>query len=461
MSVKGTFILPHPPLIIPEIGKGQEAGIRDTIESCHYCALRIAALRPQTIVVVSPHTTLYQDYFHISPGKQAKGDFSGFRAGKVVIEASYDTSFVETLEKHSAQQGISAGTMGERQPLLDHGTMIPLYFINQHYRDYKLVRIGLSGFDSTEHYRLGMCITETADMLNRDIVLIASGDLSHKLLAEGPYGYAEEGPAFDRQVTQAMEQGDFLKFLTFDEDFLEKAAECGLKSFQIMAGTLDKKDVDSRLLSYEGPFGVGYGAAAFIPTGDNEERAFLTRYLAAESDRRKKLRASESIQVALARNTLEQYIRTGQVPSLPADLPGELLDQKAATFVSIKKNGRLRGCIGTLMPVSDCIGEEILNNAISAGTTDPRFDPVQIDELDELEYSVDVLSLPEPIADASCLDVKKYGVIVSKGSKRGVLLPDLAGVDTVDEQIRIACQKAGIREKESVKLERFEVIRYQ
>ena len=155
-------------------------------------------------------------------------------------------------------------------------------------------------------------------------------------------------------------------------------------------------------------------------------------------------------------------MRTGKMPVIPDDLLEELRSKRAGVFVSLKMHGRLRGCIGTILPVTDSVAEEIADNAVSAGCRDPRFTPVKEEELDQLVYSVDVLGETEEIASPEELDVKEYGVIVSKGRKRGLLLPNLEGVDTVEEQISIAMQKAGIDETETgVKLERFRVIRHK
>ena len=137
-----------------------------------------------------------------------------------------------------------------------------------------------------------------------------------------------------------------------------------------------------------------------------------------------------------------------------------MLRRQAGVFVSIHKDGKLRGCIGTFLPTRDSIAQEIISNAVSAATRDPRFDPIRPEELKWLEINVDVLSTPEKISGPEELDVKKYGVIVSCGSRRGLLLPDLDGVDTVEEQVGIARRKGGIREGEPVTLERFEVVRH-
>ncbi|MHC2995158.1 MAG: AmmeMemoRadiSam system protein A [Candidatus Atribacteria bacterium] len=168
----------------------------------------------------------------------------------------------------------------------------------------------------------------------------------------------------------------------------------------------------------------------------------------------------ESAYVRLARETIENYIKNGKMISPPNDLPDEMIKQKAGVFVSIKKIGNLRGCIGTFMPTQENIAYEIIKNAISAAVDDPRFPPVTVSEFNDLTISVDVLSLPDEISDISELDPKKYGVIVSSGYKKGLLLPDLEGVDTAEEQIDIAKRKAGIYRGEEVKLYRFAVKRY-
>jgi hypothetical protein len=164
--------------------------------------------------------------------------------------------------------------------------------------------------------------------------------------------------------------------------------------------------------------------------------------------------------VQLAKKTIETYVRSKKTLSPPDDLTPEM-QQQAGTFVSLHtKDGALRGCIGTFQPTQPSVAEEVIHNAISAATRDPRFHPVQPDELDDLDISVDVLTEPETVDRISELDAKKYGVIVQSGWRRGLLLPDLEGVDTPEYQIEICRRKAGIGPKEPVKLYRFEVKRY-
>lgn len=461
MPLLGAFIVPHPPLIIPEVGKGDEKKVSETLNSYLEVARRIGALKPDTIILTSPHTIMYSDYFHISPGKSARGDFGRFGAKNVAFRIEYDEEFVEALEATAEKEGVEAGTLGEKDPSLDHGTMVPLYFIKEFLTDYKLVRIGLSGLSLPEHYRLGRCIAKTADKLGRRIVFVASGDLSHKLKEDGPYGFSEEGVRFDKEVTEAMKEGDFLRFLEFSPDFCEAAAECGLRSFIIMAGALSGQAVSSELLSYEGTFGVGYAVCEFKITGEEEHRQFDKIFTEKQRALAREKQKQEDAYVHLARLSLENYVKTGKYVKLPEDLPEEMTTKRAGVFVSLKKHGSLRGCIGTIAPVTQSIAQEILRNAVSSGTEDPRFPPVTQEELEELVYSVDVLAEPEPIKDMTFLDVRRYGVIVTSGRKRGLLLPNLEGVDTVEQQVAIAKKKAGIYDNEKISLERFEVVRHK
>lgn len=263
MGIQAAFMLPHPPLIIPEVGRGEEKKIQKTIDACRECAQMIRAYRPDTILVISPHQIMYADYFHISPGASAMGDFGAFRAPQVTIRADYDRQLVAQICEEADKCRLPAGTEGERDSRLDHGTMIPLYFVNQYWQDYRLVRIGLSGQPLLSHYKLGQCIANAITALGRNVALIASGDLSHRLKADGPYGFRKEGPEYDKRLMDIMGNADFSKLTSFPEDFCEKAGECGHRSFTMLAGALEDKNIRARRLSYEGPFGVGYGVCSY------------------------------------------------------------------------------------------------------------------------------------------------------------------------------------------------------
>ena len=461
MAILAAFMVPHPPMIVPAVGRGSEQQIQKTIDAYEQVADEIAALAPETIIITSPHAVMYADYFHISPGRGARGDFGRFWAAQVRFDEEYDRELVSELASIASEQGFPAGVMGERDKQLDHGTMVPLYFVRNKYKGAKIVRIGLSGLPLSEHYRLGQMIREAVDRTGRRVVLIASGDLSHKLQDYGPYGFAEEGPQYDARIMDVCGRAAFGELFDFDETFCDRAAECGHRSFVIMAGVFDGLAVKATQLSHEDVTGVGYGICTFYPGEKDESRHFLQQYLEGASRRLAEKRAQEDPYVQLARKSVEYYILHHRKMEMPENLPEELLTRQAGAFVSIHEHGKLRGCIGTISPVRDCVAREIIDNAVSASTRDPRFDPIRADELKWLEISVDVLGEAESISSAAELDVKRYGVIVSKGRKRGLLLPDLDGVDTVEEQISIAKSKAGIAAWDNnVELQRFEVVRH-
>ena len=460
MPIVAAYMVPHPPMIVPQIGRGSEKQITETVRAYQLVAEDIAALKPETVIISSPHTVLYADYFHISPGEEAKGDFGRFRAPEVSFHEKYDTELVNAICELADSRGFPAGTLGERDRSLDHGTMVPLYFTEQKFRNFRLVRIGLSGLSLADHYTFGQIIQQAVNSTGRKTVFIASGDLSHKLQEYGPYGFAAEGPEYDRRIMDVCSRGAFGELFDFDEAFCDRAAECGHRSFVIMAGALDGMNVEARQLSHEDVTGVGYGICTFHPAGESAGRKFLDRYRKEEADRLNEMREKEDPFVRLARLTVETYVRDGKKPEIPGWATEEMRNRRAGVFVSLHEEGKLRGCIGTILPTRACIAEEIIGNAVSASTRDPRFSPVRPDELARLEINVDVLTEPEVIGSREELDVKRYGVIVSSGHKRGLLLPDLDGVDSVDEQIAIAMRKGGITARDKITLERFEVVRH-
>ena len=464
MSILAAYAVPHPPLIIPTIGQGREGEIAATVRAYHETMRAAAEMRPDTVVIISPHATAYDDFFHISPGAGAEGNFAAFGHPEISIGIEYDEEFVRVLSSTASEQNIPAGTLGEKNPALDHGTMIPLFFLSEYLGDAptKFVRIGIAGLPAHTHALLGQAIAATAERLGRRTICIASGDLSHRLMEGGANGFAPEGAEFDELCTAFMKTGDFLSLLQIPGSFAEAAGHCGLNGLWVLAGALDRAATDAKLHSYEAPFGVGYAVASFTVTGRDAGTDYAARLVRAEDAAIAELRAAEDDYVRLARMSIEHFVRTHSFASLPSDLPQELIEKRAGAFVSIKKYGKLRGCIGTFLPAQKTLAEEIFYNAVSAAAHDGRFEPIEEHELNRLVYSVDVLSMPEPIESAAQLNPKIYGVIVKSltDNRRGLLLPDLAGIDTAEDQIAIAREKARIQPKEAIALARFTVERH-
>ena len=458
MSIVSSYMVPHPPLIVSEVGEGKESEVLDTIHSYEKIAQDIAKIKPDTIIISSPHAPLYSDYFYLSSGNRLEGSFDKFSAPEVSFSEINDVSLVEKIEELAKMDNFPAGRVKEDE--LDHGVMVPLYFIRKYLSDFKVVVVGLSFLPLIDNYKMGMIISKAVDALDRRAVFVASGDLSHKLQDYGPYGFVKEGPMYDEKIMNIMKNADFDKLINFDSVLMDKASECGHRSFLIMAGGLDMKKVIPKMFSHQDITGVGYGICSYHVNGKDNNRCFYQSYLDTLKKKIKKEEKDSSIYVKLARNTIIEYIKNHSVLEVPDNLPEELLNKQSGVFVSIHKFGSLRGCIGTFLPTTDNIASEIIRNAISAATNDYRFPPIVIDELEWLEINVDVLSEPKPVTNMNILDPKKYGVIVRNEEKSGLLLPDLDGVDTVEEQLRIAKKKAGILDSDEYEIEYFEVTRY-
>jgi AmmeMemoRadiSam system protein A/AmmeMemoRadiSam system protein B len=460
MPIIASFMLPHPPALVPEVSRVDSQTAAITVAAYEKVSEEIARLKPDTIIVSSPHAEAYADYFEISDGEVITGSFAQFGCPNVTFRCQYDYELVEKISLMAKIQHFPAGTEGNEERFLDHGTMVPLYFINKHYTSYRLIRTGLSGLPLIEHYRFGELIKKACDETDKRIVFIASGDLSHCQKEDGPYGYDPEGPEYDKRLMDVMTRGAFGELFDFSSTFLEKAQECGHRSFVIMAGALDRTAVKAKRLSHEAPFGIGYGVCEFLPIGPDSSRSFAEAYYSRVALDIRSRRGAADPYAHLAYEAIDSFVKDKEELT-GRDVPFSLTSQKAGAFVTIHEFDQLRGCIGTTVATQTNLGKEIIANAIAACSQDPRFLPIEPKEVPYLEVSVDVLSAIESVTSLAELNPHKYGIIVENNGKRGLLLPDLAGVETVDDQIAIAKKKAGIEPDEPVKLSRFTVVRHE
>lgn len=438
-NILGAYLLPHPPIILEEIGKGEEKKAKDTINGMKAVSQDIKEKSPTTIIIITPHGPLFRDSISISVEEQLRGDFARFGHDNLNFKFKNNLALAYKIIENSLKEGISIVEVDEKSSKqynidnsLDHGTLVPLYYVDKEYKSYNLIHITYGLLSPEGLFSFGKIIEKTVQSSEEDVVIIASGDLSHKLSKDGPYEYSPDGKVFDKKIIDIIRKGKLKELKLFDLNLAENAGECGLRSLMIMAGAIDGYRLETEVLSYEGPFGVGYATAKID------------------------LFEGESSYVKLAKESLESYIRTGKEISTPENISGN----KKGVFVTIKKNNLLRGCIGTIEPRRASVEIEIIKNAISAGTEDPRFQAVKESELDDLVYSVDILEEPEPISSLEELDIDKYGVIVFRGMKKSLLLPNLEGINSAEEQVDIALKKAGINPHEEYKMERFEVKRY-
>ncbi len=417
-------LCPHPPIIIPEVGRESVSEARRTVEAVRVVARSIAAEDPEVVVMAGPHGPYLRNAVAVLGGVSMRGSLAAFGAPHVQVEVTLDAATMNEVGRSVSEAGLG---FTEVKADLDHGFLVPLYFLKEAGVRAPVVLIGPGFIRPQGLYCVGR---NMAKNLTKKTAFVASGDLSHRVSRGAPAGYHPLGKEFDEAILKGL-SGDKQSLLGLDEDLVEAAGQCGLGPIAMLAGI--SGEMEFEVLSYEAPFGVGY--------------------MVAQSVR-------EHYLVGLAREALETYVREARVIS-PGKIPDEFQNSKSGAFVSIHDNEGLRGCIGTIQPTKPNLALEVVDNAISAGTRDPRFDQVRPQDLGNLKYSVDVLNEPEPVQGLGELDPKIYGVIVEKGSRRGLLLPDLDGVDTADDQVSIACRKAGISPGEKgVNLYRFRVRRY-
>lgn len=463
----GGYLFPHPPIIVEEIGRGEEKGAKNTIVGVKKLAKDIKSKKPTTIIIITPHGPVFKDALAISCEERLQGSFKKFGRKDLKFRFRNNKGLVNKIVRNSGKEGIAIAPIDKEFALdysieteIDHGTLVPLYFVNKEYEDYELIHITYGLISPLELYRFGTILQQIVLDSKEEVVFIASGDLSHRLSNEGPYSYSSDGKVFDKKIVEYLRNNDFESIASFDINLGESAGECGLRSLMIMSGFLDGFDVKTKVYSYEGPFGVGYCTAKVDIKGRDDNKKSYNKLEEKERNRLKIIRENEDEYVSIARKSLEYYIKNRKQMKIPNNLSKDLTGKRAGVFVSIKKDGKLRGCIGTIEPVQSSIAEEIVENAINAGTRDPRFPVVYEEELKDLVYSVDILKEAEEVDSIDKLDVEKYGVIVSKGFRKGLLLPNLEGITSPEEQIKIALQKAGINEKEDYTIERFEVERH-
>ena len=464
-KIIGFYVMPHPPILIPEVGRGEEEKIKNTYDACESIGREIAELKPEVIIIVTPHGTMFSDAIALSFENSIAGNLKQFGAPQVSMDFDIDMDLTQEIMGRADKcniQTISATQSSlkqyGREYELDHGSIVPLYFIESKYKSFKLVHITYGGLTPIQLYKFGKIIREAVEESYKNVVFIGSGDLSHRLKDEGPYDYSPYGEKFDKEIISLLKKGDVAGVFNIDPEIIENAGECGLRSYYIMLGVMDGYEIKGELLSYEGTFGVGYGVMKFKL--EKDDRDILAEITKQKKEKYNTRISNEDIYVRLARESLTNYLIEGNYMEVPSYATEEMINLQRGVFVSLKKFGKLRGCIGTIFPVTDSIAKEIMQNAVSAGEGDPRFGNVSVEELEDIIFSVDVLTQPK-VATKEELNPKIFGVIVKSGVKSGVLLPDLEGVDTAQQQISIVLDKAGILPNEDYSIEKFEVNRHK
>ena len=439
-----TGIAPHPPIMVPEVGRDAIEDVRASIEAMTEFTNRIKESGAETVVLISPHAPLEPDSFVAYSGPILQGEFSRFQAPDTQFQTLVDDELLTAITTSAAKDEFELTRLAE--DVLDHGTAVPLYFLLANGWKGKVVALGYSFLSNDDHLQFGACIKRAVDELGRRTAFVASGDLSHRLKPQAPAGFNPHAHKFDEEVVDAIRSNQPQRIAEIDTSLRKLAGECGYRSMLVAMGASSTLQQDCEVISYEAPFGVGYMVAQ------------LTGPVTYVSDSL----TDASVLTRIARRAVEEFVSTGVVPEPPEAAHG-ILSVRAPCFVSLKTlSGELRGCIGTIEPAKDTLAAELVANAVSAASHDPRFMPVTPEELSNLRYSVDVL-MPAEMTTFDGLDPRIYGVIVEdeSGERRGLLLPYIQGVDDAKQQVEIATRKAGIPSGARVRLSRFKVERFK
>src|SRR6266702_2454887 len=422
-------LVAHPPILLTEVGGAQSERVRATADAMRQLDGILSGVDAPLAIVVSPHSPASMTSLPVRRAAHAAGDLARFRAPQVRVEAQVDAALAAALVVDGQQAGFALTWAEETE--LDHGVVVPLHSLPRTMASKRCIFLGVSGWPLSRFIEFGGWLQMR--LLDRSAILIASGDLSHRLTPDAPYGFRPQGPLFDRLVIDALRARTWEQIEALDPDLVEEAGECGLRPLAILLGAARAANLNSEVLSYEGPFGVGYPVVAFTASA---APAILL-----------------DIQT-LGRHAIDTYLRTRQLIDPPEPIPIEL-QSPSAVFVTLRKHGELRGCVGSVRPTAATAAHELIRYAVASAVRDPRFDPVRLDEVSALTIKVQLLDMPEPVANIAELDPQVYGIIVRRGDRQALLLPDIDGIETPEQQVLAACQKAGIDRNAPLQLERF------
>ncbi len=260
--LKSAYICPHPPLLIPSVGKDYFSQVKSTARAMNELGNEIKEKEISTIIIISPHGPVQMDAMSINGSEYMQGDFSAFGGG-ISMKIENNIDLAGNIKKTAKAKEIPTEIMRENIPL-DHGIMVPLFFLKKHNPRIKIVSIAFSYLDREKHFEFGEAIYEAVESAEEKIALVASGDLSHRLTIKAPSGYSPKGKEFDELLIKLLEKNEVGEIMNLDPSLVEEAGECGLRSIIILLGALSSLKYEFEKLSYESPFGVGYLVGKFV-----------------------------------------------------------------------------------------------------------------------------------------------------------------------------------------------------
>jgi AmmeMemoRadiSam system protein A len=444
-------LMPHAPVIVPEVGGDRGGAAAASCRAMRVAAKCVVSQHPETVVLISPHSPRQPRAFGFWTDDPLQGSFAQFGARQATVSLPLDQPLIRAITAEAHARDLE--TWNIQQYPLDHGALVPLWFLVEAGWTGPTVVVSLNYPGESGLTAFGEAIAAAAHKLPRRIAGVASGDMSHRLTADAPCGFHPQAHQFDETFMRLVRNGDYREIEKITPELRELAAEDAVDSTLMAASAVNWQTAGHQVLNYEGPFGVGYGVAILFAekTGSSETET-------AKTGGGKK---DGTVLPSLARRSVATAL-AGSFEMSPAPA-GDYLGAARGVFVTIReRGGHLRGCVGTIGPVCPNLVAETWRNARLAALQDNRFPPVTDREMAGLRFEVSVLHEPEEIFSEAELDPRRYGVIVSAGDgRRGLLLPGIEEIETVNEQLSIARQKGRIDADEPVTLQRFQVDHFE
>ena len=438
-SIVFACLMPHPPIVVPGVGNGREREAELTVGSMKEVAERLVRVEPHTVVVISPHSPRRQGCFGLWGGERLTGTLRRFGCDWVRVDLPPDIEFADRLTIEARTEGVQVWHIEEGE--IDHGAVVPLYYLIEAGWRGPTVIFGLSLHGEEGVGEMGRAIASTARACGRRTALLASGDMSHRLKPDAPAGFHPEAHRFDEEFIRLVGEGSYEKTDQIDERLQSLAGEDVVDSSRVVFSAVEYDSSGGGVLSYEGPFGVGYGVAVLYEAGIEENPGRIRRKPGGDCGNRVECE-DETILPRLAREAVEREISGGGDSTNPVFSP--FLLQKKGVFVTIRnREGILRGCRGYVSSDRSLV-ETTRKSARSAAFSDYRFSPVDAEELPKLTFEVSILERLEEVEDLDELDPELFGVVVkSKDGREALMLPGIEELDTVEKQLCAVREKAG------------------
>ena len=439
MAISCAILMCHAPIVVPAVARERADQCSGTTHAMSEAAARVRAHAPDVLVVISPHGRRDRQRWCVCTADAVSGSFARFGAAHARLTLPGAPAAAALLTQHARELRVELAQLDRAQLDHDHGALVPLYFTYQAGHRGPTLIITPPARHSESHEPVGRAIARAASAAGQRWVVLASGDMSHRLMPGAPAGYDPRAALFDESFRACIDRGALRDACAVDAMLRELAAEDVVDSVAVAAAAVDYRSAGHRTLHYEGPFGVGYLEAVLFDANAADNAPPWDALL------------------HVAREAIRCRLSGAEIPAQTA-LP-DPWRQSRGVFVTLRRrDGSLRGCVGHTTPSHRTLVHEVAACAIAAAERDTRFRPVSADELASLRIEISLLTPPERVHESQ-LDPQRYGVVVSCGTARGVLLPNIEGVSTYEEQIRIAADKGQLPRdrREHWQLERFEV----